>query len=151
MLKFNPREGFSYVSDRTKKEYSLEGLRCLGGTASSDKVIIWDHSGERDEIVGWFYGEDTILENLAELEKTVERYVTDYECRKRDEEELKQFEDFKEHMGKKLEEGSDEFFNSRFVLSFMGKTVEFFVSPESFESFEVAVDTQIELLKENLA
>lgn len=149
MLKFNPRDGFAYVSDRTKKEYSLEGLRCLGGSASSDKVIIWDT--EPDEIVGWFYGEDTILENLTDLEKTVERYVTDYECRKRNEEELKQFEEFKEHMGKKMEEGSDEFLNSHFVLSFMGKTVEFYVSPESFESFEVAVDTQIELLKENLA
>lgn len=158
MLKFNPREGFSYVSDRTKKEYSLEGLRCLGGTASSDKVIIWDHqTDEPDQIVGWFYGEDTSTENLTELEKTVEKYVTDYECRKRDESELKRFEEFKAHMHEKLDaafaesDDCDEFYNAQFVLSFMGKTVEFYVCPESFESFEVAVDTQIELLKENLA
>ncbi len=159
MLKFNPRNGFSYVSDRTKKEYALEGLRCLGGSASSDKVIIWDSgsANEPDQIVGWFYGEDTITGNLAELEKTVAEYVTPYEYRKRNEAELKQFEDFKAHMHEKLDsafaesDDCEEFYNAKFVLSFMGKTVEFYVCPESFESFEVAVDTQIELLKEDIA
>ena len=159
MLKFNPRDGFSYVSDRTKKEYTLEGLRCLGGSASSDKVIIWDNRNgdDPDQIVGWFYGEDTMIENLAELEKTVAEYVTPYERRKRNEEELKRFEGFKAHMHEKLDaafaesDNCDEFYNAKFVLSFMGKTVEFYVCPESFESFEVAINTQIELLKEDIA
>ena len=83
MLKLK-EDGYVYVSPKTNRKYHLlEGIS-LGGTTTSDIVIIFDYQNDIDvdnegKIVGWFYGATFVGNAEGDTKDIVANFVDKYE------------------------------------------------------------------------
>lgn len=83
MLKLTDDE-YVYVSPKTNRAYHLLEGTSLGGTTTSDIVIIFDYQNDIDinnegKIVGWFYGTTFVGNAEGDTKDIVANFVDKYE------------------------------------------------------------------------
>lgn len=79
MLKFTSNDGFIYVDEATKKEFSLFSTSTLGGQTTPDIIVIFDD--EANKVVNHIYGATLCMDGekaIRELDKNIKYYVDEY-------------------------------------------------------------------------
>lgn len=79
MLKFTSCDGFVYVDEGTKKEFSLFDTSNLGGQTTPDIIVIFDD--EAQKVVNYIYGATLCMDGekaIRELDKNIKHYVDEY-------------------------------------------------------------------------
>lgn len=143
MLKFNAREGMSYVHDATHKEYELLELTTIQGKASPDVISIWDMSKNPMVMVNFVYGAEDLKQNLAELDDLVRYYVDEYETRSQPRQNIPHSDEavaeFINHLYKVDNADSDDewekFTEAEWTINFMGKTVTLYNNADTLSYF----------------
>lgn len=88
MLKKKERDGYVYVSPKTKREYHLLEGMAVGDTLTSDILFIFDYQNDIDEdaegkLVGWFFGAQYFKD------KDTEKFISDIVDKYEEEAQLK--------------------------------------------------------------
>lgn len=148
MLKFNAKEGITFVHDESHREYQLCEEKTFCGITSQDTITIWDHSTCPSTIVNFVYGAESLKSDLVLLDKTIRYYVDQYESSIRYyvnqyessisfQASVETVKDFMNHLSE-VSDGEDEewdrFTEAEWTISFMGKSATLCNGADVFDS-----------------
>lgn len=79
MIIYEKKNGWSFLSEDTEKQYSLYEMVSYRGHSTSDIITIWDHAN--DCFVNHVYGANST--SIEELSDIIAEYVKEYETKEK--------------------------------------------------------------------